>query len=32
MAEFADYIAYDSYSEGYSDRGGQTRNCFNATQ
>ncbi|KAJ7170584.1 amidase signature domain-containing protein [Mycena crocata] len=32
MAEFADYIAYDSYSEGYSDRGGQTRNCFNGTQ
>ncbi|KAJ7879665.1 amidase signature domain-containing protein [Mycena leptocephala] len=32
MAEFADYIAYDNYSEGYSDRGGQTRNCFNATQ
>ncbi|KAJ6480596.1 amidase family protein [Mycena vitilis] len=32
MAEFADYIAYDNYAEGYSDRGGQTRNCFNATQ
>ncbi|KAJ7605169.1 amidase family protein [Roridomyces roridus] len=32
LAEFADYIAYDDYSEGYSDRGGQTRNCFNATQ
>jgi amidase len=32
MAEFADYIAYDDYSEGYSDRGGQTRNCFNGTQ
>ncbi|KAJ7124288.1 amidase signature domain-containing protein, partial [Mycena epipterygia] len=32
MAEFADYVAYDDYSEGYSDRGGQTRNCFNGTQ
>ncbi|KAJ7657170.1 Glutamyl-tRNA amidotransferase subunit A (Glu-ADT subunit A) [Mycena polygramma] len=32
MAEFAGYIAYDNYAEGYSDRGGQTRNCFNATQ
>ncbi|KAJ7634316.1 amidase signature domain-containing protein [Mycena rosella] len=32
MAEFADYIAYDNYAEGYSDRGGQTRNCFNGTQ
>ncbi|KAJ7468783.1 amidase signature enzyme [Mycena latifolia] len=32
MAEFADYIAYDNYSEGYSDRGGQTRNCYNGTQ